>query len=186
MVCDFLCYGYKWPPAIGEPNVWLRRKSFFLFSTRQTNSWRQPGTRLRNLLITVNFQILLKDFSYPWRQPMLLLLKYHPQGMIFKTCLLRRCCYLTYPKHVLDHVITHCLSCNIPKIATLSSVILQESWFFRTRFSQTELKNGATRPLFLSACFAFIFLSLVMRLKEKAQGIRIKAFEAYKFGSTIP
>ena len=48
------------------------------------------------------------------------------------------------------------------------------------------IEKRATRPLFLSACFAFIFLSLVMRLKEKAQGIRIKAFAAYKFGSTIP
>ena len=182
----FLMLRIQMTPSYWRAQCLIEKKKFFLFSTRQTNSWRQPGTRLRNLLITVNFQILLKDFSYPWRQPMLLLLKYHPQGMIFKTCLLRRCCYLTYPKHVLDHVITHCLSCNIQKIATLSSVLLQESWFFRTRFSQTELKNGATRPLFLSACFAFIFLSLVMCLKENAQGIRIKAFVAYKFGSTIP
>ena len=95
--------------------------------------------------------------------------------MIFKTCLLRRCCYLTYPKHVLDHVITHCLSCNIPKIATLSSVILQESWFFRTRFSQTELKNGPHALSFcLRALLSFSYHSLcVWRKKHKAFALKL-------------
>ena len=93
--------------------------------------------------------------------------------MIFKTCLPRRCCYLTYPKHVLDHVI--------------SSLVIYRKlqpchlWYYKSHdfFGLDSVRlNWKTGPHALSFCLrallSFSYHSLcVWRKKHKAFALKL-------------
>lgn len=61
----FLMLRIQMTPSYWRAQCLIEKKKFFSLFDETNKLMASTGTRLRNLLITVNLQILLKDFSYP-------------------------------------------------------------------------------------------------------------------------